>query len=111
MWQLALGILAIAVVRLIVRSRRIERRATAQRKFSVEGVIVGTEPIVLDRANARGVLLIHGAGDTPQVLRDLATFLFDRGYSVRVPLLSGHGRALSALSSVTADEWHDEVSR
>src|SRR5438045_3580274 len=105
MWQLVLGVLAIAVVTLIARSRRVERQATAQRKFSVEGIIVGTESIVLDRANARGVLLIHGAGDTPQVLSGLATYLFDRGYSVRVPLLSGHGRALSAFNSVTADEW------
>jgi carboxylesterase len=51
------------------------------------------------------VLLLHGAGDTPQTLRYLATFLHDRGYAVHVPLLPGHGRTVQEFASVSADAW------
>ncbi len=51
------------------------------------------------------MLLLHGGGDTPQTLHYLATALWERGYSIRVPLLPGHGRRLSDLARATADQW------
>ena len=53
------------------------------------------------------MLLLHGAGDTPQTLRYLAEYLYGRGYNVRVPLLPGHGRTPRDFSRVTADQWLD----
>jgi carboxylesterase len=50
------------------------------------------------------VLLLHGAGDTPQTLRYLADELFANGFHVAAPLLPGHGRSLRDFARVTADE-------
>jgi carboxylesterase len=56
------------------------------------------------------VLLVHGAGDTPQTVRYLAEALFARGYHVSAPLLPGHGRAVQDFQSVRADDWSAAVS-
>jgi len=45
------------------------------------------------------------------VLSALARYLHDRGYAVRAPLLSGHGRALSAFAAVTSAGWHEDAAR
>src|SRR5689334_16582334 len=66
--------------------------------------IPGAEPIALD-GGARGVLLLHGFGDTPQSLRVLAHRLHAGGWSVRVPCLTGHGSSLKAFTMARADEW------
>ena len=91
--------------------RHVERLARARRRLGADGVVVGAETIDRPRDGAPGVLLLHGAGDTPQVLHGLAEFLYGRGYSVRAPLLSGHGRALREFGAVTAEQWHDDVRR
>lgn len=82
---------------------------TARRaRFQPDGIIAGAGGIELrNTRNRHAVLLLHGGGDTPQTLRYLAEYLHGRGYNVRVPLLPGHGRALNAFSSVTADVWLD----
>src|SRR5438045_5034278 len=111
MWQLAAACLATAVLGSIGRSRNIERRVGKRRRLAAGGVIPGAEAIRLERKDAPGVLLLHGAGDTPQVLSALARYLHDRGYAVSAPLLSGHGRALSAFATVTSAGWHEDVAR
>jgi carboxylesterase len=73
--------------------------------------VLGAAAIELERADAPAVLLLHGAGDTPQVFGGMAKYLHRRGFAVRVPLLSGHGRALSAFSAVSSTRWHEEVER
>lgn len=62
------------------------------------------EPIALN-AGTGGVLLLHGFGDTPQSLSALAAHLHAHGWTVRVPLLHGHGTSLQAFTSARADEW------
>lgn len=70
------------------------------------GIIPGAEAFELSRgADAPAVLLLHGAGDTPQTLRYLAEFLFARGFTVSAPLLPGHGRSLRDFRTVQADGW------
>ena len=59
---------------------------------------------VLARENAPAVLLIHGAGDTPQTLRYLGEYLHRRGFHVEAPLLPGHGRSLRDFMRVRADD-------
>jgi carboxylesterase len=67
-------------------------------------VIAGAEPLVLD-GGPRAALLLHGFGDTPQALAALARALHARGWTVRVPLLPGHGRSLEAFCASTARQW------
>jgi carboxylesterase len=50
------------------------------------------------------VLLLHGAGDTPQTLRYLADALYEHGFHVAAPLLPGHGRSIEDFRRVRADE-------
>ena len=74
------------------------------------GLITGAEGFELRRGtDAPAILLVHGGGDTPQALRYLAEYLHARGYSVRVPLLPGHGRTLREFSDVVADQWIQTV--
>ena len=57
-------------------------------------------------ANAKiGVLLVHGFTGSPASMRPWAEFLNGRGYTVRVPLLPGHGTQPSDLNNVKWQEW------
>jgi carboxylesterase len=88
-----------------VRSLRFERRVQARFERGDGGVIRGAEPIVLD-GSGPCVLLLHGFGDTPQSLRQLAGHLHTTlGCTVRVPLLPGHGRDLRAFARARATDW------
>ena len=83
------------------RERAVERRL----RPGQDGVIPGAGPIRLDRpGGAHAVLLVHGFGDTPQTLGYLARDLHARGYTVRAPLLPGHGRTLRAFAASRATE-------
>lgn len=107
----ALAVLAAVAFGRAAYPKLLERRQLKRRPLSPSGIIVGADAIRLFRENAPGVLLLHGGGDTPQVLERLAAHLYDRGFSVSVPLLTGHGRALSALAQATADDWHSDAQR
>jgi carboxylesterase len=91
--------------------RLLERRQSRRRRLGADGLIVGAGPIDLPASNAPGALLLHGAGDTPQVLEGLAHHLHRNGFAVRVPLLPGHGRELAALATASADLWYSSVAR
>jgi len=87
-------------------------RATVQtslrpRLLGPDGVVVGGEGFVRERHDARAVLLLHGAGDTPQTLRYLADALYEQGFHVAVPLLPGHGRSIEDFKRVSANELID----
>ncbi len=70
-------------------------------------VIEGAEPISLDHG-PRGVLLLHGFGDTPQSVRALAGALHAMGWTVRAPLLHGHGASLQVFTAARAKHWLTE---
>src|SRR6267378_5051387 len=70
-------------------------------------VLKGAETLDLQEEGSRGVLLLHGFGDTPQTLSLLARRLHKSKYSVLVPLLPGHGRTMHAFTRSRADEWID----
>lgn len=74
-------------------------------RFAADGVIEGAAPIALDAPGGRAALLVHGFGDTPQSLAALAAHLHARGWTVRVPLLPGHGRRITDFAAGRADEW------
>ena len=102
-----IAIAALASVVLVVRwtvARRTEA-ADATRRRDATGVVVGAEGFLLDRPGAPAVLLLHGAGDTPQTLRELGEFLHARGFAVSAPLLPGHGRDVRDFRRVTSSGW------
>lgn len=89
-----------------LRERRIEALTAltlTRRRLGPNGIVIGGEGFVLERANAPAILLLHGAGDTPQTLRYLAEYLHERGYHVEVPLLPGHGRSVKEFRQLIAD--------
>jgi carboxylesterase len=70
--------------------------------------IPGAEPIALD-GGPRGVLILHGFGDTPQSVAGLASACHANGWTVRAPTLRGHGSTLLAFTKSRADEWLDDA--
>ena len=64
---------------------------------------------MLDRPGAPAVLLVHGAGDTPQTLRALGEFLHVQGFAVAAPLLPGHGTRVREFRRVTSAAWRAAV--
>jgi len=59
--------------------RRIEHAVSARLPVGSSGMIAGAEGFELAREGAPAVLLLHGGGDTPQTLRQLATYLHEAG--------------------------------
>jgi carboxylesterase len=86
-------------------ARREERRFLSRFKHDPDGIIVGAEPVTLAGSRSGAVLLLHGYNDSPQSLSSVAAAFHARGWTVRVPLLPGHGRSLSAFSASRADQW------
>lgn len=86
-------------------ARRIEREYAARRPPGADGVVPGAEGFTLEGTNGRALLLLHGFGDTPQTLRYLADRLHAEGYTVRAPLLPGHGRGLRDFATASADDY------
>jgi len=55
------------------------------------------------------VLLVHGFTGSPASMRPWGEFLHSKGYSVRVPLLPGHGTHPEHLNKVKWQEWPAKV--
>lgn len=63
-------------------------------------------------ANAKtGIVLVHGFTGSPAAMRPWAHFLNERGYTVRVPRLPGHGTKWQDLNEVSWQEWPDRASK
>ena len=56
-----------------------------------------------------GVLLCHGFTGSPASLLPWAQRLADEGFSVRLPLLPGHGTSWQQMNRTTFDDWLGEV--
>jgi len=56
-----------------------------------------------------GIVLIHGFTSTPSVMRPWAEFLNGHGFTVRVPLLPGHGTSIAELDDVSWQQWPAEI--
>lgn len=86
-------------------ARRKERAFVRAHAFGADGIMVGAEPIDLAGSRPGAVLLLHGYNDSPQSMHFLAAALHARGWSVRVPLLPGHGRRLQDWAATRATDW------
>lgn len=111
----AAAVAAAWLVRDHLRARRLEREVAEMLPLGPGGVIVGAEPETLVGSSTHAVLLVHGFGDTPQTMRELAHTLHDAGWSVELCLLPGHGRTLQEFGQARAADWigfvRDQVAR
>lgn len=62
-----------------------------------------------ERRPQKGVLLVHGLGDSPWSFHDIGPVLAAQGFLVRTVLLPGHGTRPEALLPVTAAHWRQVV--
>jgi carboxylesterase len=70
--------------------------------------MTGAEPFSHDGSDI-GVLLCHGFTGTPQSMRPWGEYLADRGYTVRVPLLPGHGITWQEMNHTRWRDWYSCV--
>lgn len=61
-------------------------------------------------AKSKGILLVHGLGDSPYSFVDIAPILAEQGFRVRVILLPGHGTRPADLLWATQKDWEDAVA-
>lgn len=57
-----------------------------------------------------GVLLCHGFTSTPASMRPWAEHLAAAGFTVRLPLLPGHGTSHADLASKSWSDWYDAAT-
>jgi carboxylesterase len=100
----ALGVAAVLWGQRAWRARRAERRFAARFAVGPEGIVVGAEPKLYEAPGSRALLLFHGYNDSPQSIDQIARRIHAAGWTVRVPLLPGHGRSLRAFDAWRADE-------
>ena len=96
----------VALARIRARSRAV-RSVASRLSLGSDGIVAGAAPIDYHADTGRAVLLLHGFGDTPQSVGYLASYLHVHGWTVRAPLLPGHGRSLEAFAASRADDWID----
>ncbi|ARQ71225.1 alpha/beta hydrolase [Streptomyces marincola] len=73
-------------------------------------LLPGAEPFSHE-GSATGVLLCHGFTGSPQSLRPWAEHLADRGLTVSLPLLPGHGTRWQDLQRTGWQDWYAAVDR
>jgi carboxylesterase len=101
------ALIVLVVIAAALREKRIAALTAlsmSRRRLGPDGVVLGGGGFTLERADGPAVLLIHGAGDTPQTLRYLGEYLHARGFHVVAPLLPGHGRSVRDFMRVRADD-------
>jgi carboxylesterase len=72
-------------------------------------VVPGAEPFSATGGD-RGVLVLHGFTGSPHSVRPLAESLANRGYSVELPRLPGHGTSLEDLTAMRWSDWSEEAA-
>jgi carboxylesterase len=73
-------------------------------------ILTGAEPFTHDGSDI-GVLLCHGFTGTPQSLRPWGEYLAERGYTVHVPLLPGHGTTWQDMNGTRWQDWYACVDK
>jgi carboxylesterase len=103
-WLWVLGVVAAIWAQRAWRAVRHAQEFRARYPASGDGVIIGAEPRTFERPGSRALLLFHGYNDSPRSLEQLAARIAEAGWTVRLPLLPGHGRSLEAWDSWRAEE-------
>jgi esterase/lipase len=77
-------------------------------------VLPGAEPFDFPGSGEHGrtgVLLVHGFTGTPMSMRPWGEHLAAEGFTVRCPLLPGHGTSWQDCNTSTHEQWTTEVER
>ena len=77
-------------------------------------VLPGAEPFEFPGSGEHGrtgVLLVHGFTGTPMSMRPWGEHLAAEGFTVRCPLLPGHGTSWQDCNTSTHEQWTTEVER
>ena len=62
-----------------------------------------------EKPDGRGILLVHGLGDSPWSFSDIATSLAKEGILVRTVLLPGCGTKPADMMAATSEDWQRVV--
>lgn len=73
-------------------------------------VVPGAEPWSSD-GDEVGILVLHGFTGSPKSMRPWAERLAAEGWTVRLPLLPGHGTTWQDMNLTTWEDWHAEAER
>ena len=63
------------------------------------------------RNKKTGIVFVHGFTGSPASMRPYAHYFLERGYTVRVPRIPGHGTSWQELNEVKWSEWPAKVER
>jgi carboxylesterase len=63
------------------------------------------------RQGPTGVLVLHGFTGSPQSLRPLALRFAEKGHSVELPLLPGHGTKIEDMVPTRFDDYHQAADK
>jgi len=102
-FTLIIVIIFIAILSKTVNELGVSYLANQQEKEN--GVMIGAEPLFLQRGNEIGILMIHGFTSSPGDFGELANFLAEKNITVYVPLLPGHGTHPRDLKLVSHQDW------
>ncbi|MFI9309251.1 alpha/beta hydrolase [Streptomyces triculaminicus] len=73
-------------------------------------LLSGAEPFRHEGGEV-GVLVCHGFTGSPQSVRPWADYLAERGFTVSLPLLPGHGTRWQDMAITGWQDWYAEVDR
>lgn len=59
----------------------------------------------------KGILLVHGLGDSPWTFTDIAPVLAAQGFVVRTMLIPGHGTKPADMRNINIDDWTTAIAR
>jgi carboxylesterase len=83
--------------------------STAHTEGDRMGVLAGAEPFGHTGSAETGFLLCHGFTGTPASMRAWGDHLAGAGFTVRCPLLPGHGTRWPDLNRTTWEDWYGAV--
>lgn len=72
-------------------------------------VLAGAEPFAHTGSTEAGFLLCHGFTGTPASMRPWGDHLAEAGYTVRCPLLPGHGTRWQDMNRTGWEDWYGAV--
>src|SRR5438270_9118852 len=84
------------------------RRCSQPKGRSRVDPVADAEPFAADRGPI-GVVVSHGFTGTPASVRPWAQHLAQAGYTVRLPLLPGHGVSWRETNRTRWSQWYETV--
>jgi len=97
-------VLAVTLVSVNCAGREAMRRAVSVPRNPATGIMLGAEPVAIDRGSRGACLLLHGWLGSPADFTTLPAALAEAGWDVYVPLHPGHGTQPSDLEGITAEK-------